>query len=189
MPLQSLRTLIILLSITFTFTGCSDTDIRQYGGRTPEFDLFSYFSGQTKGWGMVQDRKGVLLRQFVVDIVGTQDEQENLVLEEDFYWSDGEQTRRVWTITRKGNNSFQGNAADVVGVARGVSSGNALNWQYDLEVDVDDSIWVLHFNDWMFLQPDGVLLNKAAMTKFGFRVGEVTIAFQKPTQKGEAKDR
>jgi hypothetical protein len=31
----------------------------------------------------------------------------------------------------------------------------------------------------MFLQPDGVLLNRASMRKFGFRVGEVTIAFQK----------
>jgi hypothetical protein len=35
------------------------------------------------------------------------------------------------------------------------------------------------FDDWMYLQADGVLLNRAKMSKFGFTLGEVTIAFQK----------
>jgi hypothetical protein len=48
-----------------------------------------------------------------------------------------------------------------------------------LKVSARGSDWVLSLDDWMFLQPDGVLLNRATMSKFGFRVGEITIAFQR----------
>ena len=38
------------------------------------------------------------------------------------------------------------------------------------------------FDDWMFLQPAGVLLNRARMSKFGVELGVTTIAFMKPEQ-------
>lgn len=158
--------------------------VEDYRDRTPHFDLFDYFSGQTRGWGMVQDRAGNLKRQFVVDILGRLDESGNLVLEEDFVWDDGEKSRRVWTIARGEDGRLSGTAADVVGVASGTSGGNALNWRYDLALQLDGSTWVISFDDWMFLQPDDVLLNRAEMSKFGFRVGDVTIAFQKQSAQG-----
>jgi hypothetical protein len=36
----------------------------------------------------------------------------------------------------------------------------------------------------MFLQPDGILINRAVMSKFGIRVGEVLIAFQQQNRQG-----
>jgi hypothetical protein len=33
--------------------------------------------------------------------------------------------------------------------------------------------------DWMYLQEDGVTFNRSVMKKFGFRLGEVTLFFQK----------
>jgi hypothetical protein len=35
------------------------------------------------------------------------------------------------------------------------------------------------FDDWMFLQPGGVLLNRARMSKFGVELGQVTLSFMK----------
>jgi hypothetical protein len=35
------------------------------------------------------------------------------------------------------------------------------------------------FDDWMFLIDERVMLNRAVMSKFGFRLGEVFIAFNK----------
>ncbi|MBT8333628.1 MAG: DUF3833 domain-containing protein, partial [Deltaproteobacteria bacterium] len=110
---------------------------------------------------------------------GTTDDAGNLVLEEDFVWSDGEISRRVWTIARTNQHTYEGQAADVVGQAGGLAFGNALNWSYDLQLEIDGSQWIIHFDDWMFLQPDGVLLNRAEMSKFGIRVGDVTISFSK----------
>lgn len=128
---------------------------------------------------MFQDRKGTLKRQFVVDIKGYKNDKNELVLEEDFVWNDGEKSKRVWTIKQTGKNQFIGTAPDVVGEAIGESSGNSLHWTYDLNLPVGDKTYVVKFDDWMFLQPDGVLLNRAKMSKFGFALGEVFISFKK----------
>lgn len=153
--------------------------IEDYKQNTPAFDLFDYFQGKTRGWGMFQDRSGNVKRQFVVDINGYVNNAGQLVLEEDFVWSDGEISRRVWTITKSSQGRFIGKAADVIGEAQGVSAGNALNWKYDLRLPVDGKTYDVSFDDWMFLQPDGVLLNRAKMSKFGFKLGEVIISFKK----------
>lgn len=153
--------------------------IEDYKQFKPEFNLFEYFQGNTRGWGIFQDRGGNLKRQFVVDIKGTINTSGQLVLEEDFVWNDGEISKRVWTISRNSANNYTGTASDVVGEANGVSAGNALNWSYDLLLPVDGKTYKVSFDDWMFLQPDGVMLNRAKMSKFGFKLGEVFITFKK----------
>jgi hypothetical protein len=171
---------ILLISVFFlSLNACSAVDIRQYQETVPRLSLYNYFQGSTRGWGIVQNRKGVLTRQFVVDIEGRINEQGELVLDEKFLWRDGEKSTRVWTIAQIDSHQYNGNAADVANIAKGQSYGNVLNWQYTLNLKVDDSTWKIDFDDWMFLQPDNVLINKAEMKKFGFKVGEVTIVFFK----------
>ncbi len=168
----------VVLALFFLIAGCSAVDVKHYAGHQPEFDLFEYFDGETRGWGIVQDRKGELLRQFVVDINGYINTAGELVLDEQFIWNDGEHSERIWTITKTGPHDFIGRAADVVGVAEGEVYGNALYWTYALNLEARGSTWKVRFDDWMFLQPDGVLLNRATMSKFGFELAQVTIAFQ-----------
>lgn len=169
----------MLVITAFGLAGCTGVDISRYAELTPRLDLFTYFQGNTRGWGLVLDRKGALTRQFTVDITGSIDDKGNLVLDERFVWNDGKRERRVWTIGREDDGRYSGTAADVIGSARGRSSGNALWWSYILALDLEGSTWHIRFSDWMFLQPDGVLLNRAVMSKFGIRVGEVFISFQK----------
>ena len=177
--MKRIHTLISVIIGVVLLASCSSIDVRQYSENEPQFDLFDYFSGQTRGWGVVRDRSGGLSRQFDVDIKGTIDEQGRLVLDEDFVWNDGEISKRIWTITRISAGEYRGEAPDVVGTATGTSAGNVLNWKYDLNIVSGDSTWKIRFDDWMYLQPDDILLNTATMTKFGFRVGSVTIAFKK----------
>ena len=40
----------------------------------------------------------------------------------------------------------------------------------------------MNFDDWMYLMDDQVMLNRAVMSKFGFRLGEVTLSFHKRPQ-------
>jgi hypothetical protein len=171
--------LLLTALVASTLLGCSSMKIEDYKDYQPSFNLYDYFQGNTRGWGIFQDRSGNLKRQFVVDINGYKNDKGELVLEEDFVWSDGEKSRRVWKITQSSPNQFKGKADDVVGEASGVSAGNALNWTYDLRLPVGDKTYVVSFDDWMFLQPDGVLLNRAKMRKFGFGLGEVFISFKK----------
>ncbi len=151
--------------------------IEDFAGRTPELVLEDYFLGQTRAWGVFEDRFGNLRRQFDVDITGTVD-GDTLTLDEHFTFSDGEKDRRVWTIRRIDENTYEGTADDVIGTARGKVAGNALNWTYQVDLAMGDRSLRVRFDDWLFLQSDGVLINRARVTKWGFEVGQVTLFFR-----------
>jgi len=171
--------LLIPLLLAVFMTGCSKPDLQSYAGHEPTLDLVAYFSGKTTGWGVVQDRKGTLIRQFVVSIDGTVNEDGALVLDEQFVWSDGEESTRVWTIRKEGDGHFSGTAGDVAGTAVGTYAGNVVNWRYHLNIEAYGSTWKVHLDDWMFLNEDRVLINRAKMSKFGIHLGDITIAFSK----------
>jgi len=142
----------------------------------PHLVIDTYFSGKTQASGIFEDRFGKVRRQFTVDIEGTWDGRE-LILDETLDYSDNETDRRVWKILKTGDTTYEGRADDVIGVAQGDVSGNALTWRYDMDMKVGDGTWRVHFNDWMFLQPTGVLVNRARVSKLGVEIGSVTLAF------------
>ena len=150
----------------------------EFKDTAPRLKIEDYFLGESRAWGIFEDRFGKLRRQFVVDITGTMDGDE-LVLDERFDYADGEKDRRVWRIRKLDEHNYEGRADDVIGVAKGSSYGNALNWSYDIDLQIGDNKVRVHFNDWMFLQPDGVLMNRARVTKWGFEIGEVTLVFKR----------
>ena len=173
-----MKHLILLTFITMNLTGCANIKPQDYQDSGPRFVLEEYFTGQTKAWGMFQKRSGLVSRQFQVDIVGEWD-GENLVLTEDFRFRDGEKSQRVWRIKKIDEHRYEGRADDVEGIAQGVQFGQALKWNYTLLIDVDGKTYKVRMDDWMYLQEDGVLINRTRMSKFGFKVGEITIVFRK----------
>jgi hypothetical protein len=160
--------------------GCSSVDPQVYRNELPALDLTRYFSGTLEGHGMVLDRGGQVQRRFVVLIQATWKGDVG-TLDEDFTWSDGKKERRVWTLRRAAPDGSRwiGTAADVIGEARGVVAGNALNWTYTLDLATAGGRYKIAFDDWMFLIDDQVMLNRAEMSFFGVRVGEVLISFRK----------
>jgi hypothetical protein len=145
---------------------------------TPQLVLEEYFAGQTTAWGVVQNRSGTLQRQFRVDITGTWDGN-TLTLDERFFYTDGARETRVWTLRKTGPDTWAGTAGDVIGVANGRISGNQLAWVYDINLNMDGRLLRVTFDDRMWLQSDGVLINRAKIKKFGITWGEVLIAFSK----------
>jgi hypothetical protein len=167
-------------ALIFLLTGsCTNKmDIEKFKESKPKFSLENYFEGKTEAWGMFHDRFGNLKRTFKVDITGTL-KSDTLTLDEKFLYDDGEQDSRVWTIKILGNNQYSGTASDVVGEAKGIASGNALNWQYRLNLKVGDSTILVDFDDWMFLQDRNILMNRAEVKKWGLNIGVVSITFLK----------
>jgi len=157
--------------------GCATTEVAEYRAERPALDLAQYFNGTVDGWGMFQDRSGKVVKRFHVRIDATWRGARG-TLDEHFEYSDGTKQSRVWTIVKDGDR-YTGTAADVVGEARGGASGNALHWNYVLALPVDDRVWNMDMDDWMFLVDEQTLLNRTTMSKFGFRVGEVTLSFRK----------
>lgn len=145
----------------------------------PELRLEEFFVGKSKARGLFEDRFGKVRTQFTVDIEGAWDGN-TLTLNESFEYADGDQEKRTWTIRKTGPSTYEGATENVVGVAKGEISGNAFNWRYDFNLKVrDDKVWKVAFDDWMFLQSDGVLLNKARLKRWGVTLGTVFISFTK----------
>lgn len=182
---MTLRLWLALIGLSL-LAGCSAMKPEDFAGKEPRLVLEDYFLGRSKAWGIFQDRFGTLRRQFEVDIEGRM-EDGTLVLVEDFLYDDGERERRVWRIERTGEHGYRGTADGVIGVAEGEAYGNALNWTYRFALKVGEGTWEVTFDDWLFLQSDGMLINRAEVRKFGLLLGEVTLAFRKlPDQAAEA---
>ena len=158
--------------------GCAGPTPADYAAETPVLDLKTYFNGDLVAHGLFTDRSGKVVRRFVVQMTGTWNGNQG-VLDERFTYSDGKTERRVWRLTDEGGGRWSGRADDVVGVAQGVAAGNTLNWRYTLSLPVDGEVYEVQFDDWMYLMDERVMLNKAVMSKFGVRLGEVTLSFYK----------
>ena len=174
-----MKSLIGSLIITLLLTGCSNMKSQDFKESQPKLSLFNYFEGKTSAWGIFEDRFGNVRRQFQVDIQGLVEGNE-LTLDERFQYDDGEKDQRVWRISKTGDQTFEGTADDVIGIANGEVQGNALHWTYYLNLKVGDSSYKVHFDDWMFLQPGGVMINRASLSKWGIDIGYVTLFFKKP---------
>ena len=174
-----LRRILLIALTALPLAACGSMRVQDFEDATPTLKLEDYFAGQTKAYGLFRDRFGDVRRQFTVKIDGDWDpETRTLTLDERFSYRDGETDRRVWTIEKTGPHGYQGTAGDVPGTAKGEAYGNAFNWTYQVDLKVDGSTYRVTFDDWMFLQEDGILLNTADVTKWGFEVGTVTIAFR-----------
>lgn len=167
----------VALAAAALLSACS-ADIDNYQSSTPTFDLFGYFEGETKAWGMVQDYTEQQTRRFEVDIVGTV-EGNTLTLVEDFVFDDGEVDQRIWVITKLEDGRYEGKAEDIIGVATGAEQGNVLQWRYDFELQMDDSTVTVAFDDWLYRQDEKHVFNLTKIKKFGIEVGTITLFFQK----------
>jgi len=158
--------------------GCSSPKITDYAAQKPTLELDQYFTGRVLAHGIFQKRGGEVARRFTV-VIDCHWEGNQGVLDEHFTYSDGTTERRVWRLTKHADGRYTGRADDVVGEATGQTSGNAFRWNYTLRLPVDDSVYEVQFDDWMFLIDDRVMLNRATMSKFGIRLGEVLLSFTK----------
>lgn len=175
------RRLLILaaaVSSVLALSGCSTPKITDYAAQKPVLELRDYFNGTLDAYGIFTDRSGQVVKRFTVVMVCNWQGDQG-VLDEAFSYSDGTTQRRVWRLQRLADGRYTGQADDVVGTAQGQQSGNAFHWTYTLALPVDGRIIEVQFDDWMYLMSDKVMLNKAAMRKWGVDLGEVTLSFVK----------
>lgn len=156
--------------------GCTAVDVERYADQRPQLDLKSYFNGTIDAYGMFQDRSGEVVKRFHV-LIEADWEGDSGTLDEHFSYADGSTQRRVWRIVDEGGGRYRGSADDVVGTALGAAAGNALRWRYVLRLPVNGREFNVDFDDWMFLMDERVMINRSVMSKFGFRLGEVTLTF------------
>ena len=168
-----------VLILIFFSTGCtSNMKPTDFKDQKPRLIIENYLSGNVKAWGMLQNRSGKVTRQFQADLNGKWDGS-TLILDEQFNWSDGEKQKRQWKIKKIDEHHYEGEASDVVGTAKGFSYGPAFKFEYVLMIPVKGKNIKIAFDDWIFMQDESIAINRATMTKFGFKVAELTVFFVK----------
>jgi len=174
-----MKNLFLLLTIIL-LTSCTGNHMKptDFKDQKPRLIIEDYLSGNVKAWGILQDRSGKVTRQFSADLNGEWDGKQ-LILNEKFNWSDGEVQKRQWQITKLDEHNYEGTAGDVVGKAKGYSYGPAFKFEYVLLVPIKGKEIKITFDDWIFKQDERVAINRATMTKFGFKVAELTVMFVK----------
>ena len=157
---------------------CSSVPVTEYADNSPTMVVEEFFNGSLKAHGIVKDRSGKVTRYFNasikadwVDGVGT--------LDEVFKFDDGEEQNRIWKLTRDQSGGYVGTANDVVGSSALEVSGNSLFLDYVLRIPYDDGTLDLHIDDRMYLVSDRVLINESVMTKWGVKVGQITLVIEK----------
>lgn len=150
---------------------------------TRELELEEFFDGRLVAYGQFQDVLGTVRRQFEVEIEGTWD-GEVLTLVEDFVYEDGSVEQRVWTLRKTDDETWEGTAPGVIGVAMGEERGDRFFWTYEIDLPVpsaDGTAETLRvtFEDWMWLYSEDRLFNRAYVKRFGVDIGDVSIWFEK----------
>ena len=174
------RLTVLIIALFFTASCINNNSMKptDFKNTKPTMTIEQYFDGPVKAWGLLQDRSGKVTRQFKADMTGSF-EGDILTLKEDFYWTDGEKQNRIWEIKKIDQNYYEGPAPDVVGTAKGYQYGSAFKFEYDLMVPFKGKNIKVSFDDWIFKQDEDVAINRATLTKFGFKVGELTVFFKK----------
>tara|TARA_B100000686_G_scaffold15820_1_gene14928 strand:+ start:660 stop:1187 length:528 start_codon:yes stop_codon:yes gene_type:complete len=172
--------LIISFILILLLSNCSGSNMKpiDFKDQKPRLIIEEYLSGNVKAWGILQNRSGKVTRQFSANLNGKWDGN-ILILDEKFNWSDGEVQTRQWNIKKIDDHNYEGTAGDVVGKAIGYSYGPAFKFEYVLLVPVKGKEMKITFDDWIFKQDEKVAINRATMTKFGIKVAELTVFFQK----------
>lgn len=142
------------------------------------FELTTFLEGRSHAWGVFEDRFGKPRRRFSVELVGRWQDNEFL-LEESFTYDDGASETRVWHVSPKGNGRFTATCADCVGTAYGECDADTIRMSYRFRLKLDAREINVDFDDRIYRIGDGLAVNRATMSKWGVKLGEVSLFFRR----------
>jgi len=144
-------------------------------GATPGFRLERRLLGVNRISGLVHDRFGRLRLTFS-GLVEARLEEGALTMTQELNYSDGRIERRYWCLRTEGAHGYRGSTTDFIGKVVGMAQGNAINLRYKMRLPIAGGLWRVSFDDWMYLQPDSLILDHALLRICGIRVGTVSAA-------------
>ncbi len=168
-----LRSILVILAVG-AMMACSNVRVTDYANNQPLFEMEQFFQGDLTAHGIVKDRGGKVIRHFNANIAASWADGVGTLVE-DFVFDDGQIQRRIWTLKPDGKGHYTGTAADVVGVAELQQSGNSLFLDYMLRLPYKDTEVDVLVDDRMYLVSPDILINESSLSKFGWRVGNLTL--------------
>ncbi|EPX83363.1 DUF3833 family protein [Salipiger mucosus] len=143
-----------------------------------DFDLRRDLAGPLTCDGVIFGPSGRVVSRFTgdfdVDWTGMR-----AVMRETFRYDSGEVQERAWNLELSETGQIRATAEDVVGEGQGLQCGPTVNMRYRLRLPPDTGGHVLSATDWMYLTPDGTIVNRSQFRKFGIKVVELVATIRK----------
>ena len=111
------------------------------------------------------------------------------MLDEQFVYDTGESETRTWLVTPLGDGRFRATCADCIGSANGESDADSVRMSYRFRLKLKDREIVVAFDDRLYRMGDTTAVNRATMSKWGIKLGELSLFFQRAEIDSKASGR
>lgn len=159
----------------WSFTAQKPSD---YTEGQPQFDLRTHLNGPIICEGVIYGPLGRVTSRFVGEFEAEWTGNTG-VMKEHFRYDSGSTQDRVWHLSLGNDGRIRATAPDVVGTGTGMQMGSAVQLQYRIQLPEDAGGHVLDTTDWMYLAPNGTIVNRSQFRKFGVQVAEL-VATMRP---------
>lgn len=144
----------------------------------PMFNMREVFNGPIECEGVIYGPTGRVTSRFEADFEASWNGNIGTVKEE-FRYDSGNVQHREWKFTLGNDGSIKAEAPDLVGVGSGQQHGSAVQLNYNIKLTEEAGGHVLSVNDWMYMTPNGNVMNRSQFRKFGIKVAEL-VATMRP---------
>lgn len=169
---------LALLALAGRYTGFRAQRASDYAAGTPRFDIREHLSGPLLCEGVIYGPTGRVTSRFVAEMEGRWDGN-RCTLSEDFRYDSGTIQRRKWNLTLGNDGSIRAEADDIAGTGTGRQQGSAVHLNYRIRLPQEAGGYVLDTTDWMYLTPNGTIMNRSQFRKYGIRVAELVATLRK----------
>lgn len=172
-----------IISLNFLkayFTSFSAQRPADYAGHGEKFDLRYHLNGPIICEGVIYGPFGRVSSRFVGEFSCTWDANFG-IMREKFLYDDGSIQDREWNLQLDENGTIKATASDVVGEGIGKQAGTAVQLKYKIRLPESAGGYVLDAIDWMYLAPNGTIVNRSQFRKFGIQVAELVATMRPAT--------
>ena len=149
-----------------------------YAKNDPQFDLREHLNGPIECEGVIYGPTGRVTSRFVGNFEAEWDGNKGYMREE-FRYDSGTVQNREWHLTLGNDGRIKAEAPDVIGTGSGTQVGSAVQLKYRIKLPDEAGGHVLDTIDWMYLAPNGSIVNRSQFRKFGFKVAELVATMRK----------
>lgn len=149
-------------------------------GRAGQFDLRTHLNGPIQCEGVIYGPLGRVSSRFVARFDAHWDGNVG-IMKEVFDYDDGTRQTREWNLTLGNDGNIKALAPDVVGEGSGHQAGDSVQLKYRIRLPEASGGHVLDTVDWMYLAPNGTIINRSQFRKYGIKVAEL-VATMRPIE-------
>lgn len=170
--------MIVLGYLKQRYMGFAAQNPADYAEGANQIDVRTHLNGPIECEGVIYGPLGRVTSRFVGDFVAEWDGNKGIMREE-FRYDSGTVQNREWHLTLGNDGSIKAEAPDVVGTGTGSQLGSAVLLNYRIKLPDEAGGHVLDTVDWMYLAPNGTIVNRSQFRKFGFKVAELVATMRR----------